>query len=226
MISRPDLPRERVAALSGVVFVVLLLVHAGLQGSPPTLEESGEEVVRHLGDKDAEYKAGAYLQGLAVVAFLWFLGSLWRLLRPAEGGPGRLSVVAVAATAVLVALVGAHVAILTGLALDVDEGLDPAVVSSLYAIAFVLLGMSAFGAAALTGAVGVLVLDTRVLPRWLGGLSLLSAGLWLLAGVGAATENQVWQTIGFIAFLVWLAWTAATSVLVSRRVETTKVSAT
>ena len=226
MIDRPDVERERIAALSGIVFVVLLVVHAILQGSPPTLEDSPEEVLRYLADRDAEFRVGAYLQGLAVVALLWFLGSLWRVLRAAESGPGQLSVVAVAATAILVALVSVHIAILTGLALRADEGLDPGVVSSLYVIAFMVLAMSSFAAAALTGSVGVLVLRTEALPRWLGVVSLISAVLWLLAGVGVTTENDAWGFVGFVAFLVWLAWIVVTSVLVSRRVRTVKVAAT
>ena len=219
MTDRPELDRERIAALSGIVFVVLILVHAVLQGGAPTLEDPPEDVVRYLVDKDAEIKVGAYLQGLAMVAYLWFLGSLWRALRAAEGGPGRLSVVAAAASTILVALVGVHIAILTGLSLRADAGLNPGVVSSLYLIAFVILGLSAFAAATLTGAVGVLVLRTGTLPRWLGVLSLVSAGLWLLAGVGATTEDEAWGVIGLVAFLVWLSWTAVTSVLVSRRMN-------
>ncbi len=217
MTDRSELDRERIAALSGIVFVVLILVHAGLQGGAPTLEDPPEDVVRYLVDKDAEIQVGAYLQGLAMVAYLWFVGSLWRVLRAAEGGPGGLSVVAAVASAVLVALVAVHIAILTGLSLRADAGLDPAVVSSLYLIAFVILGLSAFAAAALTASVGVLVLRTGTLQRWLGVLSLVSAVLWLLAGIGATTEGEAWGVIGFVAFVVWLAWTAVTSVLVSRK---------
>ncbi|MDQ3608206.1 MAG: hypothetical protein M3459_04800 [Actinomycetota bacterium] len=214
-----------IAALSGIVFVVLVVVHAILLGSPPTLEDPSGEIVRYLADKDAEFKVGAYLQGLAVVAFLWFLGSVWQVVRVSEGGPGRLSVVAVAATAVLVALVGVHIAILTGLALRADEGLDAAVVSYLYVISFVALALSAFAAAALTGAIGVVILRHGALPRWLGVFSLVSAVLWLLAGVGATTESEAWGGIGFVAFLVWLVWTAVTSVIVARRPATVEVAA-
>lgn len=216
---RPDHRRERLAALSGVVFVALLVVHAAIQSSGmPTLQDPADEIVSYLADKRLEIQIGTYLQGLAMVAYLWFLGSFWRLLRPAEGGPGRLSVTAVAATGTSIALVGIHVAILTGLSLRADTGLDPEVASVLYLIAFVVLGMSAFAVAALMGAVGTLILRTVTLPRWLGHFGVGSGVLWLLAGVSATTDSDAWGAVGFVAFLVWLAWTATASIAVARRV--------
>ncbi|HEV2071858.1 MAG TPA: hypothetical protein VGR26_18905 [Acidimicrobiales bacterium] len=218
-IDRRGHGRERIAALSGAVFVALLVVHAAIQSSGvPSLQDPADEIVRYLADKNLEIQIGTYLQGLAMVAYLWFLGSLWRLLRPAEGGPGRLSVTAVAATGTSIALVGVHIAILTGLSLRADTGLDPEVASVLYLIAFVVLGMSSFANAALMGALGTLILRTMTLPRWLGHFGVGSAVLWLLAGVSATTDSDVWGAVGFLAFLVWLAWTATASIAVARLV--------
>ena len=218
-IDRRDHGRERIAALSGAVFVALLVVHAAIQSSGvPSLQDPADEIVRYLADKNLEIQIGTYLQGLAMVAYLWFLGSLWRLLRPEEGDPGRLSITAVAATGTSIALVGIHVAILTGLSLRADTGIDPQVVSALYLIAFVVLGMSNFANAALMGALGTLILRTVTLPKWLGYLGVGSAVLWLLAGVSATTDSNVWGAVGFLAFLVWLAWTATASITVARRV--------
>lgn len=218
-IDRRDQGRERVAALSGAMFVALLVAHAALQaGGMPTLQDPADEIVRYLTDKRLEIQIGTYLQGLAMVAYLWFLGSLWQLLRPTEGGPGRLSVTAVAATGTSIALVAIHVAILTGLSLRADTGIDSQVVSALYLIAIVVLGMSNFALAALIGALGTLILRTATLPKWLGYLGVGSAVLWLLAGVGATTDGDVWGVVGFLAFLVWLAWTATASIAVARQV--------
>ena len=219
MTDRPHHPRERIAALSGAVFVALLVVHAALQvGGQPTLQSPPDMIVGYLADKRLEIQIGTYLQGLAMVAYLWFLGSLWRLLRPAEGGPGRLSVTAVAATGTSVTLVAIHIAIITGLSLRADTGLDAEVASVLYLIAFVVLGMASFALAALMGALGALILRTMTLPRWLGRFAAGSSVLWLLAGVAATTDGGVWGAVGFLAFLVWLAWTATASIAVARRV--------
>ncbi|MDQ3631872.1 MAG: hypothetical protein M3417_11520 [Actinomycetota bacterium] len=218
--------RERLAALSGVVFVALLVVHAAIQSSGlPSLQSPPDEIVRYLADKKLEIQIGTYLQGLAMVAYLWFLGSLWRLLRPAEGGPGRLSVIAVAATGTSIALVGVHVAILTGLSLRADTGLDPELASVLYLIAFVVIGMSSFATAALMGALGALILRTMTLPRWLGHFGVGSAVLSLLSGVSATTDSDSWGAVGFLAFLVGLAWTATASITVARRVGSVHAAA-
>jgi hypothetical protein len=218
-IDRRDDRRERIAALSGAGFVALLVAHAALQaGGLPTLEDPADEIVRYLADQRLEIQIGTYLQGLAMIAYLWFVGSLWRLLRPVEGGPGRLSVTAVAATGTSIALVGVHVAIITGLSLRADTGLDPQVAAALYLIAFVVLGISDFAIAALMGALGTLILRTGTLPTWLGHFGVGSAVLWLLAGVSATTDSDAWGAVGFLAFLVWLAWTAIASIAVARRV--------
>ena len=216
-----DHRRERLAALSGIVFVAILLVHVALQGDGvPSATDSADKIVRYLADHRTGIQIGTYLQGLAMVAYLWFVASLWRHVRPAEGDPGRLSIVPVAAVAVLTALIGVHIATLTTLALRADAAVDSHVLATGYLFAMVVLGLSAFPCAALTGAVGVLALRTGVLPRWFGRLSLVAAALWLAAGAGAASEHDLWQGVGFAAFAVWLAWTAIASVLVYRRTPT------
>ncbi len=216
-----DRRRERVAALSGVLFVALLAVHVGLQGDGvPSVTDSAETIVRYLVDHRTETQIGTYLQGLAMVAYLWFAGCLWRFLRPAEGGPGRLSIVAAVSTVGLVALIGIHIATLSTLALRADGAVNPQIVATGYLFAMVVLGLSAFPAAAVTGSVGLLALRSGALPRWFGRLSLASSALWLLAGVGAASEHDLWAGVGFVAFALWLAWTAIASILIYRRTPT------
>ncbi len=90
-IAEPHLRRgERLAALSGVLFVAMVAVHVALQGDGvPSVTDPADTIVRYLADHHTETQIGTYLQGLAMVAYLWFAASLWRFLRPAEGGPGR-----------------------------------------------------------------------------------------------------------------------------------------
>lgn len=217
--SRPR-SAERFAALSGLAFVVLLVVHASLLADGvPSMRASAETITGYLSDKKAEIQIGTYLQGLALVAFAWFLGSVWRHLRSAERGPGRLSVVVVASVASLMAMIGIHISMLTALALRTDHGLEPQLASTMWVFAFVVLGMSAFPTAALLAAVGVLALRTGTLPRWFAWFSLVGGALWLVSGVGATTDADTWGILGVVAFLLWLAWTAIASVLIVRRAQ-------
>lgn len=209
---------ERIAALSGVAFVGLLVVHASLQVEGlPSLRDPAEVIVEYLSDKRLEIQVGAYLQGLAMIAYAWFFGSIWRHLRAAEGGPGRLSVIAMVSTAISVALVAVHIAIITSLAIRADTAVDAPTVSLLYLMAFVVLAMNAFATAAALAALGVLILRTRALPRWSGWFSVAVAAAWLVAGLGATNDSDAIGAVGFVAFLSWLAWTASVSILLARR---------
>jgi hypothetical protein len=209
---------ERIAALSGVAFVVLLTAHASLQvDGLPSLRDPAEVIAQYLSDKRLEIQVGAYLQGLAMIAYAWFFGSIWRHFRPAEDGPGRLSVVALVSTAISVALVAVHIAVITSLSIRADTDVDAGTVALLYLIAFVVLSMNAFATAAALAALGVLILRTRALPRWSGWFSIAVAAAWLAAGLGASNDSDAVGAVGFVAFLSWLAWTATVSILLARR---------
>jgi hypothetical protein len=216
--AQPHSSSERTAALSGVVFVVLLMVHAALQvDGLPSLRDPAEVIVQYLSDKRLDIQVGAYLQGLAMIAYAWFFGSIWRHLRPAEGGPGRLSVIALVSTAISVALVAVHIAVITSLAIRADASVDAGTVSLLYLMAFVVLAMNAFATAAALAALGVLILRTRELPRWSGWFSVAVAVAWLAAGLGASNDSDEVGALGFVAFVSWLVWTATVSILLTRR---------
>lgn len=209
---------ERIAPLSGVAFVVLLVIHAALalQGLPAT-SAPPEDVIRYLHEGRFGYQVATYLQGLAMVALLWFLASACRLLRPSEGPAGRLTWVVMAAGTATVGMMAVHIGLLTALSLLADRGLDPGLVSLIWVLAFVVTGLSSFPCAAQMLALGVLILRSRALPGWLGVAALVNAGLWLVGGVGASTTDEPWGSLGFLAFLVWLVWTATASVMIFRR---------
>ncbi|MFI5626342.1 hypothetical protein ACIA03_22980 [Nocardioides sp. NPDC051685] len=208
---------SRLAPLSGVTFVVLVLAHAviALDGLP-SIGAPANDIVRYVTDKQPEIQLGAYLQGLAMVAFLWFHASLFGRLRAAEHGPARLSLVAVAGAIGTVALLGIHISLMTVLAVRGDQ-LGSDVVTFAWVLCFLVLGMSSFTVATTMSAAGIVILRTRPLPGWLGIGALVDAALWLVGGAGAASTADLWATIGMIAFLLWLAWIATTSVVLVTR---------
>jgi hypothetical protein len=207
----------RLGPLSGLVFVVLLVVHGtlALKGLPP-LGAPAEDVVRYATDQESELQLGAYLQGLAMLAFLWFHASLFHRLRPSEQGPAHLSLVAVAGATATVALLGVHISLMTVLALRGDQ-LGADVVTFTWVLAFLVLGMSSFTVAAIMLPVGILILRSRTLPTWLGASALVDAAAWLVGGVSAASDADIWGAVGMVAFLLWLAWIGAASVVLTRK---------
>src|SRR6266487_306344 len=162
---------EQIGAAGGVVFVVLqmasqALIQAG--GGEPPFGAPAPTIVAFFMAKDSQlFALGDYLSTLSLIAFLWFLGSLWSALRRAEGEPAWLSFVAAASGLMIVATVGVS----GGWPLAVfrrDEGLDPQVARLLFdqgnfafANAWVML-------ASLSLATGVVSIRTHALPRWLG----------------------------------------------------------
>jgi hypothetical protein len=199
----------RYAPLSGVLFVVLVVVSVLVSGfDSVSADDSTQEVVDFWSDNDGQQIASALIGALAMVPFLWFLGVLRSTLRLAEGGTGRLSATAYAGGIVLVgfALVdGALQFAVADSVGDVPAGVTQSL-SVLYNDFFLGFPIG-FGTLMLATA-GVL-LRTRVLPTWLG---------WFALVLGIAA---FFGPVGFVAFLVFLIWAAIVSVTLYQRGEPT-----
>ncbi|HSO96515.1 MAG TPA: hypothetical protein VLV81_10785 [Acidimicrobiia bacterium] len=216
---------ERYGLAAGIVFVVLVVVAALIGGTPPKPTDSGAKIVSYFHDNQDALKVGAYLNGLAAVAFLWFLGSLWTRLRRAEIGGTRLSVIALIggiASLVLATIAGASVAFVALYVGDLGGG----VAQVFYLFATVLLAVGAFALAVFTSATSVMILRYPVVERFLGWIGEGIAVLWLIAGIGVADNDTPIHTVGLVAFLIWAGWLLILSVLLLTRdlapVEATK----
>lgn len=207
---------SRFAPLSGVAFVVLLLVHAGIAvGGLPAVDAPADDVVRYVTDKQSEIQVGAYLQGLAMIAVLWFYVTLFHRLRSSGQAAAGLWLVGLSGAIASVAILAVHISLMTVLALRAEE-LGADVVTFAWILAFLLLGMSSFPGAATMLAAGILILRSRALPGWLGITALVGGVISLAGGVGAASTAEIWGVFGFLSFLISLAWIVATSIALVR----------
>jgi hypothetical protein len=206
---------ERYGLAAGIVFVVLVVIAALIGGSPPKPTDSAAKVFSFFRDNQDALKVGSYLNGLAAVAFLWFLGSIWARMRRAEGTGSRVSVVALVGGvgALGMAFVGnavsAYLALYVGL-------LGPST-KSLYQLAVVFLAFASFFLAVFTSATSVTILRYGFVERWMGWAGEVIAVLWLIAGIGVADDNTTIFTVGFVAFLLWAIWLLVLSVLLLTR---------
>src|SRR2546430_2554152 len=195
-----DVKWERYGAASGVLFVILALVASFLPGeSPPAVDDSARDIAKYFHGHSGAIQAGAFLFGLAAIAFLWFLGSLWsRLRRPEE--TRRLATIAAGGGVVTIVLV------LVGFAMNATISLRLTSLGLLgarvfYTLSTVVIAMASFSLAVLVIATSVAAIRAKVFPVWLGWAGAVLGLVWVVAGLGVSTDNSGIFALGFIALL-------------------------
>jgi hypothetical protein len=205
---------ERVGALTGVLFVVFLVVSfAIVSDSPPQLDDPVADIRDFYVSNSSSLEASAYLTGIAAFFFLWFLGSLRLTLGRADPG-GRLARIVMPAGALMLALALVNAAVNDVLAIRIAAESDQAVIRALYDLQAIAISFAAFPLAALVAATSVVSLRSRLLPPALTWLGLLLTPAWLLQGVALFVETGTFSPTGdygLIVFLVWVAWVLALS---------------
>lgn len=213
--SKQPSPWERLALASGIVFVALLVAAAFLFPAPPG--ETGSPA--HNPDWLAGHRTGAlaqvYVRGLAAVVQLIFIGALVTVIRRTQGHLGTLALLTFGGgiTHTLVMLV-ANTATATA-AVAAGQGVDAGAIRVLGTFADTGLTLEALAEALLFGAVGLVVLRTRVAPRWVGWLGLVGVPLYLVDA--AAFPGSPVEFVGFLALLFELGWFLAASLALLAR---------
>ena len=200
---------ERWAPISGIVFVVLMVVGSFLVSDMPSADASGREIAAYLGDSDNHTRniIGAYLWAVGALAFLWFLTLLRSDLRRAEGGTGALSNLAFGAGVAFTAVWLVAAAALTSVAYAVALRDAPVTNVDLVRVVpptgglLLLLGGGFTGALLLLAASAV-ILRTGVFPRWLAWVGIVGA-IVLFFDVVYRNIFPIWVWV-FIASVVML----------------------
>ena len=214
---------ERYAPLAGIVFVVALLAESVIAtGVGLTQNDSAAKIATGLHEHRAGALVIAYLSAVYAVTFVIYLCSLYNFLRR-EAEPARiLGYLMLVGGALFIALHAVSDIGITGLlgAKLASYGYqhDQGVVYTLYLVTYALDSVGdVFGSLAAVAA-GLLVMKSRVLPRWLGWLSILAGILFFLQGFGLggviATFGLVLDLIAFVLFLIFV---VASSVIFVRR---------
>jgi hypothetical protein len=200
--------------VAGVLFVVAFVV--GQYVAPdlvyPEEQVGGVQLTFYVNYED-QLLAQAVLYGVASMLLLVFVGGLRAFLARAEGQDPRWAPVVVAAGAVAAGLVLLRAAIVV--ALTALRGNEVGVhaqgsawaARALFYLEGALRDMMLFPFAVFLAAAAVVLLRTRVLPRWLGWVGAGLAGLVGVLAIGLPAGLDIAPLDQAIALLA-LAWVA------------------
>lgn len=205
----------RLAALGGVLFVVLNVVGGASTGQPPAPDASTTKIAEWFHDHHGGIAFQQACGGLASIALVWWLGSLWRRMSEAEGRP-RLAVASLVAIAAAGALNLVANGVLAAMAIRVDDLADDVLVP-FYVLSGVMLAASGFFVAAHLLTANLLALRAKLWPAWLSGIGVLSALVFVVAAViGSTSDSGLVIGLGLPAFLAWCVWILGVSVVMWR----------
>jgi hypothetical protein len=189
--------------LTGVAFVVVLIIGFLVGGEPPDVKNPPQEIVDHYVDNKDSVQFGVLFELIAAGLLLFFAGYLRKVLRAAPGEGGMLPAVALAGATVMAVGAAFDAAISFSLAEAADD-IEPTSVQALQALWDNDWPPIALGAAVLLLSSGLSIALYGSLPRWLGWVA-------VLLGVVGFTP------IGFVAFLGGGLWILVVSVMLTVR---------
>jgi hypothetical protein len=199
----PNQNVQRLAPLTGVLFVVFTIVSFIIEGEPPGADEGPREIVEFYTDHEGQTIFAAIVASLAAVALIFFAATVRRALRRGEQDVGLLSVAAFGGGIVAATGIATDSALRFALAEAADE-IDPVALQSLHAFWEGFFFPMVVGIATLILAVGLAALRTRVIPVWLAWIGFLIAVVFFTPA-------------GFVAFLVSALWIIVVSVFLWRQ---------
>jgi hypothetical protein len=206
---------NRLGASAGLLYVVLVLVGVnafpkGNAGILAPRREIARDVAAHTAD--AGFWTGIFLEGLGLLVLIFFLARLWGLLRSAEGRSGWLSMAALGAGLVSVAVKLASFPLGTvGFYEARSGGLDPQLAATLIHANDISFVTTWAVDAVFLAATAATALRSGALPRWAGWSAALIAPAML---VGVATATSESAQLPTALFLVWI---VAVSIRLLRR---------
>jgi hypothetical protein len=204
---------ERWGALGGILFVVLVAITAILPGYPPKTGDSARKIADFINDNGDEIRWAATSGGLAVIALFWWLGSVWRLMRRAEGGSPRLTVTAFAGAVFAAATATIGAVSLAVIPVIGTHTFANAQIRYFYILSTDIAVATMFGAAIFVIAFSVVIIRTHVLPPIMGWLGLIVAVLGIIGAPVVSSTRDTFFYLAFAGFVAFLAWVVIVSII-------------
>ena len=196
--------REWLVPLTGIAFIVLLAVSLIVQGSPKGADDGPAAVAKwYLDNKDAA-EISAFI-GVVGAALLIFFGAYLRKVLEDAEGPGSMLPILALIGATIVAIGGAIDGLLLFAAAEAADDIPAPEIQTIQAIWDNDFLPFFLGVLVFLWSVGLSVLRSGVLPKWLGWFAIVF-GVISLAG-----------PIGFIGALGAAVWIIIASIMLSMR---------
>jgi hypothetical protein len=173
--------RAWLVPLTGIAFIVLLILGFIITGDTPEAKDSLQDIVDFYKDDKDSIEAGAFVTAFAAILLVFFANYLRNLFRESV-----TSATILVGAAIVAVSAGIDATILVATAEAADD-IEPTSVQTLQALWDNDWVPFAIGLVVFDVSIGLSILRTAVLPRWLGWVVLVIA----LIGV---------SPIGFVAF--------------------------
>ncbi len=173
--------KDWLAPLTGLVFIVLIIVGFIVQGEPPEASDDLQDIVDFYKDDKDSIEAGVFILALGTVFFVFFANYLRTVFRESS-----LSATILVGAAIFAVAGGIDGTILIATAEAADD-IEPASVQTLQALWDNDFVPFAIGITVFLVSVGLSILRTAVFPKWLG---------WVVLVLALVSVTPV----GFIAF--------------------------
>jgi hypothetical protein len=209
----------RYAALTGVLFVIAIVVGFLVQPKPPASDASAVEVLEYVKDHQDALHVVQLIFAVSIFFFIWFIGALRSFVGGAEGGQGRLATTAYGGALIAVGALIASLGIAA--AAELHPARDPEITHAMWDASVLVFAVAAPAAAVFLVGNGLAILRTGYLPSWMGWFGLVTA-LFNALPIGAvftdsgafAADGVLGLWVGFVTFLVWV---ALASILIYRK---------
>jgi len=222
----PPRSSERLLALSGVTFALLLLFGWFLSGGDTPDYLATDQVWTDWSEANRVRSGiGGFLILLAGFALLHYASTIRNALGKAETTvPGSVQLARVAFAGAVVGAVGIAMAVvMVGAATSEGANADPVVSRAVTTASAGPYLVAAMGFAALLGGAGLLTLQSRAFPRWTGIVALIGAVAFLITFLTliAGTSKDSVPGYGFLpGILTLVIWSTVTSIARYRAVTT------
>jgi hypothetical protein len=157
-----------------------------LESVSPDDEEAAADILVYFDEESTTLLVGVFFFALGTVFFVWFLGSLRTAFLSGEGVPGATTAIAFAGGVGKAVFDLAVVGNTAAGALAAEEGLTPEAAQAIFWMDNTFFVGAQMMALVFMAASALIVLQTRVLPVWMGWLAALIALGLLIVPIGWA----------------------------------------